>query len=260
VSDGRRLPILRTRGLTVEARHEGKVILRNIDLNIPRGVITGVIGPSGAGKSTLLKCLNRLIDLTPTLEVSGTVLFGETNIRALDPDELRRQVGIVFQNPVTFPGSIRRNVLFAASRLGLVEKRREEEIVERCLTAAGLWLEVRDRLARPAAALSAGQQQRLAIARALAGQPEVLLMDEPTSALDPKSTGAIEETIVKLKDFTTIVLVTHHLEQARRLADWIACICPREGAGELIESNHCELLFESPQEQETMAYVGGRRC
>ena len=253
-------PILETRSLTVRAGD--KLILNEVHLQIPPNRVTGLIGPSGAGKSTLLKCLNRLVDLTPSLKVSGEVLFHgeETRQRHVDSDELRRRVGIVFQQPVTFPGSIARNVTFAAKRLGVIGRRDESETVERALIAAGLWAEVKDRLSASAQTLSVGQQQRLAIARTLAGKPEVILMDEPTSALDPKTTAAIEETILELKREQTIVLVTHHLDQARRLADWVACICPVEGRGELMEAGFCETVFCSPKRKETMQYLGVKAC
>ncbi len=252
-------PILETRGLSV--RSNGKSILHEVTLQIPRGRVTGIIGPSGAGKSTLLKCLNRLIDLTPSLDVSGEVRFDGRDVRAraVDADELRRRVGIVFQQPVTFPGSISKNVVFAARKLGLVRRRDEGPLVEQCLTAAGLWNEVKDRLGNPALTLSVGQQQRLAIARTLAGGPDVILMDEPTSSLDPKSTAAIEETISILCQAKTVVLVTHQLDQARRLADWIACICPVDGRGELMESGFCESVFCEPEREETREYLGTGR-
>jgi len=253
-----RTSILSTRNLTVTVPAEGKTLLRGVDFDVPEGLVTGVIGPSGAGKSTLMKCLNRLIDLTPALRVSGQVLFDGKDVRhpSVDPDELRRRVGIVFQQPVTFPGSIEKNVLFAARKLGALKKGEEREALERALTSAGLFAEVKDRLQRPASTLSVGQQQRLAIARTLVTRPRVVLMDEPTSALDRKSSAAIEETVLRLRGETTIVLVTHHLDQARRLADWVACICPSEGAGELIESDRCEVLFESPTRPETIEYLG----
>ncbi len=254
-------PILETRQLTV--RTSGKTILRDVSLQIPRGRVTGIIGPSGAGKSTLLKCLNRLIDLSPSLAVSGEVLFDGTSVRdrVVDPDELRRRVGIVFQQPVTFPGSISKNVVFAARRIGLVKRRDEADLVERCLASAGLWSEVKDRLSHSALTLSVGQQQRLAIARTLAGDPDVILMDEPPGWLDPRSTAAIEETIRALCEFGTVVLVTHHLEQARRLADWIACVCPVDGSGELMEAGFCGDVFCQPSREETRAYLGlSARC
>ena len=249
------------RGLTV--RCGARTILHGVDLDIPAGQITGIIGPSGAGKSTLLRCLNRLIDLSPSLDVEGTVRFAGQDIResAVDPDDLRRRVGIVFQQPVTFPGSIVRNVVFAARKLGLVSRRGEAELAERCLRDAGLWDEVKDRLRAPALSLSVGQQQRLAIARALAGDPDVILMDEPTSSLDPRSTEAIEQTAAALRGRKTIVLVTHHLEQARRLADWIACICAVDGRGELMEAGFCADVFCQPTREETREYLGiSGRC
>lgn len=250
-------PILATAGLTVTT-DAGRVLLKDVSLEIPRGQVTGIIGPSGVGKSTVLKCLNRLVDLTPSLRVTGQVFLDGHDVRGaeVNADDLRRRVGIVFQQPVTFPGSILRNVLFAATKLGLVARANEGAAAEKALRSAGIWDEVKDRLAKPALTLSVGQQQRLAIARSLAGEPDVLLMDEPTSALDPRSTAAIEETILGLKKTMTVVLVTHHLEQARRIADWVACICPREGSGELIEADRCEVIFESPARRETMDYLG----
>ncbi len=250
------VPVISVQRLTVAAGT--KTILRDVALDVPEGRVTAVIGPSGAGKSTLLRCLNRLVDLTPSLRTSGTVLFRGQDVRSrgVDVDDLRRRIGIVFQQPVTFPGSIERNVLFAARKLGLVTRRDEAEALEATLVAAGLWAEAKDRLGSPAATLSVGQQQRLAVARCLAGNPEVLLMDEPTSALDPRSTEALEETILRLKATTTIVLVTHQLSQARRVADQVACICPRDGAGELTEVDRCDVIFDSPSRRETREYLG----
>ncbi|MBL8114386.1 MAG: ATP-binding cassette domain-containing protein, partial [Acidobacteria bacterium] len=205
--------ILAVRDLTVTVKDTRRTLLRDVNLEIGPGTLTGVIGPSGAGKSTLLRCLNRLVDLYPGLEVSGRVTFHglDTRGRGVDADDLRRRIGIVFQQPVTFPGSVEKNVLFAAKQLGLVPRKEEKTLLEQALTRAGLWKEVKDRLDKPATTLSVGQQQRLAIARTLAGRPEVLLLDEPSSALDPRSTEALEETLVALKATTTIVLVTHHL-------------------------------------------------
>jgi len=251
-------PILAMHSLSVRVRSTGRPLLREVSFEIPRRMITGIIGPSGAGKSTLLKTLNRLVDLSGTLEVSGQVLFDGEDTRAshIDPDELRRRVGIVFQQPVIFPGSIRDNVLFAVKRFGGVKRSDRADLLERSLVSAGLWKEVDDRLDHSASTLSVGQQQRLAIARTLAGDPDVILMDEPTSALDPKSTAAIEETILSLKKDKTIVLVTHQLEQARRLCDWVACLCQKEGAGELTEVDRCDVIFDAPSCRETREYVG----
>jgi phosphate transport system ATP-binding protein len=250
-------PILSVQNLTVHVKANRRVLLREVSFDIPRRMLTAVIGPSGAGKSTMLKCLNRLIDLSPALEVAGTVRFEGEDIRArnVDPDDLRRRIGIVFQQPVVFPGSIERNVLFAAERVGVVRKQDRERVLESSLVQAGLWTEVRDRLNHAAATLSVGQQQRLAIARTLAGDPDVILMDEPTSALDPKATAAVEETISALKKSKTVVLVTHHLQQARRLSDWVACLCPVDGAGELMEADRCEKVFCCPTREETIEFL-----
>jgi len=261
VFDRDKRPAFEVRGLTVRAG--ARTILHEVSLDIPAGQITGIIGPSGAGKSTLLRCLNRLIDLSPALEVEGMIRFAGQDVRdrAVDPDDLRRRVGIVFQQPVTFPGSIAKNVAFAARKLGLVTRRGEAELAERCLRDAGLWDEVKDRLRAPALSLSVGQQQRLALARTLAGDPDVVLMDEPTSSLDPRSTEAIEQTVSSLRGRKTLVLVTHHLAQARRMADWIACICAVDGRGELMEAGFCADVFCRPEREETRAYLGvSGRC
>lgn len=246
------------RNLTV--RCGNRTILHDVSLDLPEGRVTGIIGPSGAGKSTLLRCLNRLVDLTPSLRVEGAVRYAGRDVRSreVDPDDLRRRVGTVFQQPVTFPGSILRNVVFAARKLGLVTRRGERDLAERCLRDAGLWDEVKDRLGAPALSLSVGQQQRLAIARTLAGDPEVILMDEPTSALDPRSTEAIEQTIASMRGVKSVVVVTHHLEQARRLSDWIACICCVDGRGELMEAGFCADVFCAPRREETRDYLGIR--
>ena len=253
-------PALSIHDLTVRAPRSGTTILRKVSFEIPRRMVTAVIGPSGAGKSTLLKCLNRLIDLGGSLEVSGRVLFEGSDIRsaAVDPDDLRRRIGMVFQQPVVFPGSVERNVLFAAKHLGMVNRSNREELLESTLSLAGLWSEVRDRLNEPAATLSVGQQQRLAIARTLAVGPEVILMDEPTSALDPRSTAAIVTAITELKKTRTVVLVTHQLDQAKRLADWVACLCPCDGAGELMEADRCSVVFTNPSRGETQEFLGLR--
>lgn len=233
--------------LTVRDR-SGRTILDRVNLDVPERMITCVIGPSGAGKSTLLRCMNRLIDLSPSLTVEGRVVFNGRDIRAggIDVDDVRRHIGTVFQQPVVFPGSIRKNVLFAARTIGIVGRGDSDQVLESSLRAAGLWKETKDRLASDARKLSVGQQQRLAIARTLAGNPEVILMDEPTSALDEAATLAFEQTVRELRATRTIVLVTHHLPQAERLADWIACLCPaKDGSGgHLSEFERCALYFE----------------
>ena len=250
--------VINIRGLSVRVRTTGRVLLQDVDLNVPQHRITGIIGPSGAGKSTLLKTINRLTDLMPSLEVTGQVLLNGVDVRArgVDPDDLRRRIGIVFQQPVTFHGSIRRNVTFAAQRIGLVNRRNEQQVLEESLRAANLWDEVRDRLNQPAVTLSVGQQQRLAIARSLAGNPDVLLMDEPTSALDTASTAIVERTILGLRKSKTIIVVTHHLQQARRLSDYVACLCSTDRGGALVESGACETVLLAPRHAETRRLVG----
>lgn len=210
------------RRLSVSDR-TGRPILTDIDATFEKHRITCVLGPSGVGKTTLLRCINRLIDLTPDLRVSGEVRVCGENVRGrgVDVDDLRRRVGIVFQQPVTFPGSIAKNVVFAAKRLGIVPRHDGAGTIEDCLRAAHLWNEVHDRLQADASELSVGQQQRLAVARTLAGQPEILLMDEPTSALDAVSTERIENTILSCRGKRTVILVTHDEAQASRLADAI---------------------------------------
>lgn len=208
--------------LTVTDRAD-RIILDRLNVRFPEKRISCVLGPSGAGKTTLLRCINRLVDLTADLKVTGSVALGDqdTRSRSIDVDDLRRRVGIVFQRPVTFAGSIERNVVFAAKRIGLVPSWDGASTVEECLRAAHLWEEVSDRLHADACKLSVGQQQRLAIARTLAGRPEVILMDEPTSALDSASTERLESTIASLRGEKTVILVTHDEAQAARLADFV---------------------------------------
>ncbi len=231
--------VIETCGLSVSAG--ARVLLRNISVSVAPRQVFGVIGPSGAGKSTLLKCLNRLVELTPGLRVTGEVRFHQESIHrsGLDVDALRARIGILFQQPVVFPKSIFQNVIFGTRHLGAVPRRAWPEVAERALREAALWPEVKDRLHDPALRLSVGQQQRLCLARTLAVNPEVILMDEPTSALDPKSAEAIEELILQLKQKRTIVLVTHNLAQARRVADGLACLEVRDGAGEVTDCASC---------------------
>ena len=248
-------PILEARGL--EVRAQGRVLLRNANFAVRPGQVFGLIGPSGAGKSTLLRALNRLTDLIPGLRVSGDVQLHGKSIYApgTDVNALREKVGMLFQQPVVFPTSIAENVLFGAKRLRRLSLGERAELVESALTESALWDEVKDRLRQPATALSVGQQQRLCLARTLAVKPEIILMDEPTSALDPKSTQAIEELILRLKERHTIVIVTHNVSQARRLTDWIACVCVRDGAGEVVESACCDAVLDNPQCREVIEYL-----
>ena len=248
-------PILEIRNLTVSAGQ--RIILRNVNLKIAPRQVYGLIGPSGAGKSTLLKSINRMIELTPGLRVSGDILFHKQSIRdvAINADDLRARIGMLFQQPVVFPRSVYQNVIFGIRHLGVIPRRQWMEVAERALRDAALWDEVKDRLRESALRLSVGQQQRLCLARTLASQPEVILMDEPTSALDPKSTQAIEDLIVRLKERHTIVLVTHNIQQARRVTDWLACLCVNNDAGEVIETACCDTLLDHPQCQAVVEYL-----
>lgn len=247
--------ILETRGLSVTAG--ARTILRRVNLAIQPRQVFGIIGPSGSGKSTLLRCLNRLTDLTPELRVEGEIHLRGESIRngAANPDDLRARIGILFQQPVVFPKSIFANVIFGLRHLRRLSRKALAEAAERALIEASLWDEVRDRLREPAPQLSVGQQQRLCLARALATGPEIILMDEPTSALDPRSTHAIEELILRLKARHTIVLVTHNVAQARRVTDWLACVCVRDGAGEIVETACCDAVLENPRCQEVVEYL-----
>jgi len=247
--------VLKVRNLAVHAH--GRPLVRNVSFEVRKGQVFGLIGPSGAGKSTLLRALNRLTELMPGLRVTGDVrLHGEPIYSpAVDVNALRARIGMLFQQPVTFPASIGANVLFGAKRLRRLTATERDETTERALRESALWDEVKDRLRAPALTLSVGQQQRLCLARALAVEPEVLLMDEPTSALDPKSTQAIEELILRLRERHTIVLVTHNVAQARRVTDWIACVCVRDGAGEVVESACCDAVLDNSQCREVIDYL-----
>ena len=244
--------ILQSRHLTVTAGR--RPLLRDVSLAIPRGGVFALLGPSGAGKSTLLKCFNRLTDLNG-LAVSGDILFNGHCTRRANPDELRSRIGIVFQQPVVFPTSIAGNVIFGARRLHPLSREERSALTESALRQAALWDEVKDRLDQPAGVLSTGQQQRLCLARTLAVKPEVILMDEPTSALDPRSTAAIEELIHRLKASLTIVIVTHNLAQARRMADSVGYVFTGDRGGHLVESGPASPLLTSPQSPEASDYL-----
>ena len=248
-------PVLAAEKLSVSIR--GRLLLREVDLRIePRRVLC-ILGPSGAGKTTLLRCLNRLSDLVPELTVSGDVrLHGESIYgRKVDVDALRTRIGMIFQQPVVFPGSIAANVLFGVRRTRRLPRCAWAERVESALREAALWNEVEHRLRETAARLSVGQQQRLCLARVLACEPEILLLDEPTSALDERSTREIEELILRLRERHAIVLVTHNLQQARRVADSVACLGVRDHAGELIESGRCCDVFDQPRTPELVHFL-----
>ncbi|MFO1092312.1 MAG: phosphate ABC transporter ATP-binding protein PstB [Planctomycetaceae bacterium] len=230
--------------------------LFNVSLSIPQQSVTALIGPSGCGKSTFLRVLNRMNDIIEGTQVQGTVLLEGIDIYSKDVDvvALRKRVGMVFQKSTPFPKSIFDNIAFGPRIAGLKDKRQLAEIVERSLTRAALWGEVKDRLQDSALALSGGQQQRLCIARALATNPDVLLMDEPASALDPASTARVEDLIFELKQNYTIVIVTHNMQQAARVSDATAFFYN----GKLIECGDTRELFTKPREQQTEDYITGR--
>ena len=229
--------------------------LKAINLAIQSGEITAFIGPSGCGKSTLLKSLNRMNDLVEDCRIMGHIrLDGEDIFSKIDVNMLRKRVGMVFQKPNPFPMSIYDNIAFGPRTHGIRSKAVLDEIVEQALKNAAIWDEVKDRLKKSALGLSGGQQQRLCIARALAVEPEVLLMDEPTSALDPISTAKIEELALTLKKHYTIVIVTHNMQQAVRISDKTAFFL----LGELVEMNDTESLFSMPQDKRTEDYITGR--
>ena len=229
--------------------------LKNINLNITEGVITAFIGPSGCGKSTLLKSLNRMNDLVEGCRITGKVLLdGEDIYGSMDLNHLRKRVGMVFQKPNPFPMSIYDNVAYGPRTHGIRSKVKLDEIVEKALRDAAIWDEVKDRLKKNALGMSGGQQQRLCIARALAVQPEVLLMDEPTSALDPISTSRIEELAVELKKEYTIIMVTHNMQQAARISDKTAFFL----LGEVVEYGDTEQIFSMPKDKRTEDYITGR--
>ena len=230
--------------------------LHDISMNIPEKSITALIGPSGCGKSTFLKTLNRMNDLIPGVKITGDVRYRDQDIFApgTDVNELRREIGMVFQKPNPFPMSIYDNIAYGPRTHGIKSRAKLDEIVEKSLRGAAIWDEVKDRLKKNALGLSGGQQQRLCIARALAVEPEVLLMDEPTSALDPISTSKIEELAMQLKEQYTIVIVTHNMQQAVRISDRTAFFL----LGELVECGDTQQLFSQPQDKRTEDYITGR--
>lgn len=227
--------------------------LRGVTVNLPEHEITALIGPSGCGKSTFLRTLNRMNDLTPIVRVAGQVRYRGENIYEMDPTWLRKRIGMVFQKANPFPMSIYDNVAYGPRLHGMKSRQQLQQTVEKALRGAAIFEEVKDTLKKPALGLSGGQQQRLCIARALAAEPEVLLMDEPTSALDPVSTLKIEDLIRKLRENYTIVIVTHNMQQAARIADTAAFFL----SGELVEYDSADTVFCRPRDKRTQQYIMG---
>ncbi len=230
-------------------------VLKDINLNVEKNNITALIGPSGCGKTTFLRCFNRMHDLYKGNRYEGEILLnGENLLKTQDLIALRSKVGMVFQKPTPFPMSIFDNVAYGLKLKGIKKKSEVEDIVERSLMQAALWDEVKDKLSIPATSLSGGQQQRLVIARALAVEPDIILFDEPTSALDPIATAKIEELLTHLKEITTILIVTHNMQQAARVSEYTAFMFQ----GELIEFDRTEKIFTNPREELTEKYITGR--
>lgn len=261
IPTARKLESLDDDDIAIDVRHLDlyfgkRKALHDISMRIPRNCVTAIIGPSGCGKSTLISCFNRLNDLNPECEISGKVVIAGKNI--FHPKQnvpaLRTQVGMVFQRPNPFPVSVYENVVYGLRLKGITDRRILDDAVEMALNRAALWEEVKDTLFESALLLSSGQQQRLVIARALALEPEILLLDEPTSALDPISTLTIEELINDLKNQYTVVIVTHNLQQAARVSDYTAFMYQ----GELIEFADTDSIFTMPKQQQTEAYITGR--
>lgn len=248
-------PILESRQLS--AFYGTKQVLFNVDMQIPKNSVTAIIGPSGCGKTTWIRCLNRLHELTPNARIEGQVLLDQINIydQKVDPMAVRRKIGMVFQKPNPFPTmSIYDNVAAGIKLLSWRKPKNLDQIVESSLKRAALWDEVSDNLKDKGTFLSGGQQQRLCIARALAIEPEILLMDEPTSALDPISTSSIEDLIIDLKKNYTVIIITHNIQQAARISDYTAFFY----LGKLIEFGKTDKMFENPKEDLTEKYISGR--
>lgn len=230
--------------------------LKNISMDIEEKMVTAFIGPSGCGKSTFLKVLNRMQDLTPGTRVDGKVALDGVDIydKRMDVNDLRKRVGMVFQQPNPFPKSIYDNIAYGPRTHGIKDKTRLDQIVEESLRGAAIWDEVKDKLHQDATAISGGQQQRICIARAIANNPEVILMDEPTSALDPISTNKIEDLVTELKESYTVIIVTHNMQQAARISDKTAFFYE----GVVVEFDDTEKIFSNPANQQTQDYISGR--
>jgi phosphate transport system ATP-binding protein len=253
------IPVTKIETRRLSVSYGARTVLHAVSLPMHKYCATAIIGPSGCGKSSFLMALNRLVDLIPGASVTGQVLLDGENMLddGVSVTVLRRRIGMIFQKPNPFPLSIARNLTLALEHHGVKDRTRQAEVIEKSLRAVGLWSEVKDQLRSSGLALSGGQQQRLCIARAIALQPEVLLMDEPCSALDPRASAQVEELIRALAQRFTVVVVTHNLHQARRVSDYAALFWQYEGQGQLVEAGPTEVLFGDPQHTETRAYVQG---
>ena len=241
--------------------YHDRVALQHVNLQINKGCITALVGPSGCGKTSFLMSINRLTDLIPGCQISGQLQINALDVMASSTNllHLRRQVGMIFQKPAVFPFSIRKNLEIPLREHGMDAPTTLSSTIETALQQVGLWNEVKDRLNHPAQALSGGQQQRLCLARALVLSPEVLLLDEPCSALDPLSSGIVEDLIISLRGQYTVIIVTHNLAQARRMADHVGLFWSVNGVGQLLEYGPAQSIFESPQHELTAAYISGAR-
>lgn len=252
-------PLIQTENLTLQ--YGQKTAFTNVTLSINTGEIVALVGPSGCGKTSFLSCLNRMTDLIPHCRLKGRIRIGALEVldKRINTIALRRRVGMIFQKPNPFPLSIWKNLELPLQEHGIRNREQTKAIIETTLRDVGLWEEVKDRLQTSALALSGGQQQRLCIARALALQPQVLLLDEPCSALDPISSGVVEDLILSLRNRYTLLVVTHNLAQAKRIADKAALFWVQDNVGQLIEIGAVEQIFNSPQHPLTAAYVTGAR-
>jgi phosphate transport system ATP-binding protein len=249
--------VIRIQDLSV--KYGARYAIKNINIDLPPCSVTAILGPSGSGKSSLLSCINRMTDLIARCQVSGQILFGGENVLAgRNPIELRRRIGMIFQKPNPLPFSIRKNLTLPLKYHGVRKKAEVAKVMTTALKEVGLWSEVEGRLDEPAHSLSGGQQQRLCIARAIALEPEVLMMDEPCSALDPVSTNRIEQLITRLRQKYTVIVVTHNISQARRIADNTVLLWSEDGVGKVIDQGPTGRVFEKPKTQTAEAYIEGR--
>ena len=252
-------PLIQITNLSLH--YHNRPALHDVSLTINQGCLTAIVGPSGTGKTSFLMCLNRLTDLIPACQVTGQVYLEDIDLLAptIDVLQLRRRVGMIFQKPNPFPMSIYKNLEFPLKEHGVAERHMRQERIQKSLMDVGLWNEVKDRLGASALSLSGGQQQRLCIARALTLSPDVLLMDEPCSALDPLSSGVVEDLIFSLRGQYTVVIVTHNLAQARRIADYMGIFWTHKQTGQLIEFGPTQQIFTNPQHELSAAYINGVR-